>query len=130
MAFVAGHNSYFLVDAVDWSSYMDSQSIDRARDMLDTTVFGLTDKTQIAGLRSHSISVSGNWDATHDAAAVACDDGEVVAFEFGPEGSTAGNVKYSGNCWITDYGQSSSVSDKVTWSASFTPDGAVTRGTF
>ena len=130
MAFQPGHGAYLLMDGNDWTSYLDNESLDQVRDTLETTVFGLTARTYIAGLGSGSISVSGPWDPTLDGYAVATDDSAVVAYEFGPEGSTAGDVKKSGNALFTDYSVSTSVDGRVEWSASFQPTGAITTGTF
>jgi hypothetical protein len=130
MAFVPGHNSYLLLDATDITPYLDSQSLDEVRDTLETTVFGLTARTYIAGLGSGSITVSGPWHATMDAVAVGTNDGAEVAYEFGPAGNTGGLVKKSGNALFTDYSTSTSVDGRVEWSASFQPTGAITTGTF
>lgn len=130
MAFQPGHGAYLLLDATDVTAYLDNQSLDQVRDTLETTVFGLTARTYISGLQSASISLSGPWDPTGDAVLAGTDDGAVVAYEFGPEGSTASDIKYSGNCLFTNYSVSTSVDGRVEWSASFQPTGAVTRGTF
>lgn len=129
MAFQPGHESYFSLDASDISAYLDSQSLGRARDMLETTTFGNTDKTSIVGLRSHTVDFSGPWDPAVDAILDGADDGASVAFVFGPEGNTAGDVTYSGNALFSSYSVSSGVAGRVEWSASFQPTGAVTRGT-
>ena len=130
MAFQAGHNAYFSLDGTDVSSYLDNESLDRARNNRETTVFGVTDRTYISGLREHSVSLSGPWDPTLDGYVEAANDGAVVAYEFGPEGSTAGDVKKSGDCLFSDYSVSTSVDGRVEWSASFQPTGAITTGTF
>ncbi len=129
MAFQHGSNAYLSIDATDISSYTDQQSLDRVVELAETTAFGDDDKTYIAGLRGHTISISGNWDPTLDSTLDGADDGAVVAFVVGPEGNTSGDVQYNGNCFITDYSWTAGVSDKVTWSANFTVSGAVTRAT-
>jgi hypothetical protein len=128
MAFQPGHGSYLLLDTNDWSSYMDSESLDQVRDTLETTAFGDGARTYIAGLQSGSISLSGPWDSVLDGYVIATNDGAVVAYEFGPEGSSG--VKKSGNALFTDYSVSTSVDGRVEWSASFQPTGAITTGTF
>lgn len=130
MAFQPGHTAYFLLDATEITSYLDSASLGRVRDTLETTTFGNTDRTYLAGLRSGSIDLSGPWDPTCDATLVGADDGAVVAYEFGPEGDTAADIKYSGNALFSNYSVSSSVDGRVEWSASFQPTGTITRGTF
>ena len=130
MAFVHGKGTDFSVDGNNISTYTDSVSLDRNIDTAETTAFGDDDRTYIAGLRGHTFTASGHWDSTLDGYAIGMDDGAVVAFEYGPEGSTAGDVKYSGNALITNYSQSSGVGDKASWSASFQVTGSVTRGTY
>lgn len=118
------------MDGTDISSYTDSCSLDRQIDTAETTSFGDDDRTYIAGLRGSSFSASGHWDPTGDGVLIGADDGAVVAWEYGPEGSDTGDIKYSGNALITSYNQSSGVGDKVAWSANFQVTGSVTRGTY
>ena len=130
MAFQPGHGAYFLLDSNDITGFLDNESLDQTRDTLETTVFGLTARTYISGLNTGSVSLSGPWDPTLDGYVEAANDGAVVAYEFGPEGSTAGDVKKSGDCLFSDYSVSTSVDGRVEWSASFQPTGAITTGTF
>ena len=130
MAFQAGFGSHISIDGTDISQYADNKTLDRLREMLETTSFGDTDRTYIAGLRGFTLQASGSWDSAVDAVIHGADDGAVVVWVFGPEGSTSGDVRYTGNCFLDNYSQASTVDGKVTWSASFTIDGAVTRNTF
>ena len=127
MAVPHGSGSYLSIDATDISTYCNTQSLDKVRDLAETSTFGATDKTSIAGLRGHSISIGGPWDPTLDAAMDTADDGAVVAFVMGPEGNVSGDIQYSGNCLISNYNWTSPVGGETTWSASFTVSGAVTR---
>ncbi len=127
MAKQPGYTAYFSLDASDISTYLDTQSLDRLRNILDVSAFGDTDKVHIAGMRSHAISLGGPWDPTGDAVLDGADDAAVVAFVFGPEGNTSGDIQYSGNALFAQYTVTVGVDDKVTWSANFTPTGAVTR---
>ncbi len=129
MAFQHGKAAYVSIDATDVTAYTDNQSLARVIALAETTVFGNDDATSIAGVRSHTISIGGGWDPTLDGVMVGSDDGAVVAFVCNPEGNTSGDVTYSGNCLIENYTWNAGVSDKVTWNASFTVSGAVTRGT-
>lgn len=36
-----------------------------------------------------------------------------VDFEYGPEGSTSGDVKYSGTCWVLSYDLRNRVGSRV-----------------
>ena len=129
MAFQPGRNGYLSIDGTDISSYTDSKSLDRVRDTLETTAFGDTDRAYISGLRGYSISMSGPWDPTGDGVLDGADDGATVAFVFGPEGNTTGDIQYSGSALISNYNISTSVDGRVEWSATFQPTGTVTRAT-
>ena len=97
----------------------------------ETTSFGSSAKTYIVGLSDSTVSVSGNFDATVDAhLAGVLGQAATLSFEYGPEGTTNGQVKYTGECIMTSYEKSGAVGDVVTYSAEFQVTGAVTRGTF
>jgi hypothetical protein len=129
MAVPHGSGAYFSLDATDISTYCNTQSLDKVRDLAETSTFGSTDKTHIAGMRGHTISIAGPWDPTLDGVMNGADDGAVVAFVMGPEGNVGGDVQYSGNCLISNYNWTAPVGSEASWSASFTVTGTVTRGT-
>ena len=130
MSFAHGSNSSITVDGTDLSTYTDSVSQVGAVATADVTAFGNDDAAFIAGLKSGSWSLAGHFDPTADAALYAMFDGAVVAIIYGPAGTTAGLPKYTANAFVTDYTIGDPVRDKVSWNASFTRDGALTRGTF
>jgi hypothetical protein len=53
-----------------------------------------------------------------------------ASFEYGPEGGTTGKVKFSGECWLTEYTVNASVPEKVGFSATLQVDGTVTAGSY
>jgi hypothetical protein len=95
----------------------------------DTTAFGSTSRSYIVGLRDASISVSGLWDATVDGYIIGTEPA-TRSFIFGPAGSTSSNVKYTGECIMTNYSISNPVGDVVTFSLDLQVTGNVTRGTY
>ena len=100
-------------------------------DTAETSSFGDSAKTYIVGLSDSTVSISGNFDATVDGyLAGILGQAATVSFEYGPEGSTAGYVKYSGEAILTSYEKSGAIGDVVTYSAEFQVTGAVTRGTW
>jgi predicted secreted protein len=136
-----GKNTVFKIDnaagtLVDISTSCDNVSFPRTIDTGDTSAFGTSAKTYVVGLSDSKISVSGKFDATTDAqiaAVIAAIDAGTLAsatFEYGPEGSTTGRVKYTGECLVTSYEISASVSDMVPFSLELQVTGAVTRTTF
>lgn len=136
MAFVHGKNTVFKVDnssgsLTDISSYVSDVSLARSVDTAETTTFGASDKTYIVGLRDANFSVSGKWDATLDALLNGIlGQSATVSFEYGPEGSSNGNTKLTGEAILTGFDRSSTVSDAATFSANFQVSGAVTRTTY
>ena len=95
----------------------------------ETTAFGSTSKSYIVGLRDATISVSGLWDATVDGYIIGTEPA-TRTFIFGPAGSTGGNVKYTGECILTNYAVSNPVGDVVTFSIDLQCTGAQTRTTY
>ena len=53
-----------------------------------------------------------------------------ASFVYGPEGTTTGKVKYTGECWLTELTVDASVSDRVPVAATFQVDGVVTVGVY
>lgn len=125
----AGKVAYLSIDGTDVSNNTDQKSLNRVIDQLETSTFGNDDKTFIPGLRSFDLSSSGPWDDVIDAVIDGADDGNTVAFVFGPEGNDSGDVQYSGNCYLAGYNIDTSVAGRADCSASFQPTGTVTRGT-
>lgn len=134
MAFVHGKTADFRVDnsggsLTDISTYCDSVDFPMTADTAEVTTFGDASKEYIAGLKDATISVSGSWDATADAVLAAI-VGLSGSFQYGPAGTTGGNIKYTGEAICTSYTVNAPVGDKVTFSAEFQVTGAVTRGTY
>ena len=131
-----GKSTVFKVDnaggsLTDISNTLTDVSFPQTIETAETTSFGSSAKTYIVGLSDSSLSVSGNFDATVDAhLAGVLGQAATLSFEYGPEGSTAGQVKYTGEALMTSYEKSGAVGDVVTYSAEFQVTGAVTRGTY
>lgn len=138
MAFVHGKSAVFKLDDSggtlrDLSSYLNDVSMPRDIETAETTTFGVSGsaKTYITGLTDATISISGLFDSTADGyLAGVVGNTATLSFEYGPEGSTGGNVKYSGECIMTSYEVSASVGDAVQASADFQVTGTITRGTW
>lgn len=138
MAFVHGKSAVFKLDDSggtlrDLSSFLNDVSLPRDIETAETTTFGVAGsaKTYITGLTDATISISGLFDATSDGyLAGVVGHASTLSFEYGPAGSTSGNVKYTGECIMTSYEVSASVGDTVQASADFQVTGAITRTTF
>lgn len=99
-------------------------------DLAETTAFGSSAKSYIVGLTDATLSISGIWDATVDGYLSGGAEPASRSFVFGPAGSTAGNVKYTGEAIVTSYSISNPVGDVVTYSLDLQVTGPVTRTTY
>jgi hypothetical protein len=134
MAFVHGKTAVFQIDnsggsLTDISAYCDNVDFPLTADTAEVTTFGDSSKEYIAGLKDATISISGSWDATADGV-LAGIIGVAGSFEYGPAGSTGGNIKFTGECICTGYTVTAPVGGNVSFSAEFQVTGAVTRGTY
>lgn len=136
MAFRHGKNAVFKVDnsagtLTDISAFVNEASLPRSVETGETTVFGNSAKTYLVGLSDATLSISGPWDSSLDAtlAGVLGQDSSLT-FEYGPEGSAASRIKFTGECFLTSFEVSSPVADVVTYSAEFQVTGSITRTTF
>lgn len=115
----------------DISNSLTDVSFPRSIDTAESSSFGDSAKQYVVGLSDATISVSGNFDATIDGyLAGTVGQAATLSFEYGPEGSTAGYVKFSGECILTSYEVSGAIGDVVTYSAEYQVTGSVTRGTW
>jgi hypothetical protein len=138
MAFVHGKSAVFKVDDSggtlrDLSAYLNDVSMPRDIETAETTTFGVAGsaKTYITGLTDATISISGLFDSTADGyLAGVVGNTATLSFEYGPEGSAGGKVKYLGECIMTSYEVSASVGDAVQASADFQVTGQITRTTW
>ena len=132
--FAHGKSTDFALDDTGGSSRnlsntLTDVSFPQTIDTAETTAFGSSNKSYIVGLKDTTISVSGIWDATVDGYLSGTEPAS-RSFIFGPAGSTGGNVKYTGECILTNYSQSNPVGDVVSFTADFQVTGSVTRGTY
>jgi len=131
-----GKSTVFKVDnaagtLTDISNTLTDVGFPQSVDTAETSAFGSSAKSYVVGLTDSTLSVSGNFDATVDAhLAAILGQSASVSFEYGPEGSTSGYVKYTGEALMTSYEKSGAIGDVVSYSAEFQVTGAITRGTY
>lgn len=141
MTFAHSKDSVFSIDDSGGTlraltAYTDSVSgLPGGRGLSEVTAFGDLGVKNIPSIANVTFSAGGSWDNTAttgpDAVLSSLRTATATAsFEWGPEGGTTGDIKFSGECWLTDYAVDTSVQNKVTWQASFQVDGTVTRGTY
>ena len=135
MAFVDGSDSVFKIDnasgsLTDISAFVNNVDFPETADVAETTTLGASNKTYIAGLKDATISLGGVRDATADAIfGAVVGQAATLSYEYSPEGTGSGKIKYTGECILTNYAISSPVGDVVAFSGDLQVTGAVTRGT-
>lgn len=126
-----GKATVVLLNGYDLSPFLNEATQTMSLETGETTTFGSTDKTYIAGLGDGTISVSGLFDSTAGAS------DPVLRGELGqedntftvlPEGATAGRMAVLANGQITSYEVSSPVADVVSISAEVQADGGMWYG--
>jgi len=140
MAFTHGKGAVFKIDnsggtLQTLTAYVDSIDLNQTVDTAETTTMGSEVKTYLSGQSDGTVSISGKWDSTASTGPDAVLAGLIgleatSTFEIGPEGSTTGKVKYTGECFLTSYVVSAPVGDVVTFTADFQITGAITKTTY
>lgn len=115
----------------DISNALREVNFPRTADTPETTAFGSVNKSYVVGIPGGSFSCSGMFDLT----VIGYLDGiygqeATSTFEYGPEGSTAGRRKYTGEVLLSNLNVSGSVSDMVAFTADFVVSGAITVTTW
>ena len=87
---------------------------------------GLENVTFTARLVWDDTATTGSWTVASGLRTTSA----TASFEFGPEGGTGGDVKMSGECWLTSLSSPMDIGNATFVEAEFQVDGAVTIGTF
>lgn len=133
MAFVHGKSSIFKLDnassvLTDISAFVNDCKLPAKADTADTSTFGKTAHTYIAGLKDAVITIAGLFDPTVDAILnSALGTATLKNFEYLPGGTGTGKVKYSGTVICDAYEVGGSVTSAVTFTASLKVSDAITR---
>lgn len=142
MAFVDSKNSVFKIDDSGGTlrtltAYVDNvDGLPGGRQMDDVTAFGDAGHKNIPGIVNQTFNITGHFDSTATTGPNAILSGLALSatttatFEYGPEGGSSGNIRYTGECWCTEYKITSAVGSKVSFSASFQVEGTVTANTY
>jgi hypothetical protein len=139
MAFEPGKGQVFKVDnsagtLTDISAYLTDVDFPQEVDTEDVTTLGKSAKVYLVTLTDGTISVEGKWDGAASAVDVTLSgivgSATTKTFEYGPGGSTTGDVKYTGECICTKYQIKGSVGGATEFSAEFQCSDTITRTTF
>lgn len=120
----------------DISNHVDNVSgLPGARALSEVTSYGDTGDRFIPGTQGVSFTVTGQFDSAASTGSATVLNGLRTAaatstYEYGPEGSTTGKIKYTGECWMESFTVDASVKDKVPFSATFRTDNAITVSSF
>lgn len=128
MAFKHGKNSKVFFHNNDYSSYFNNVDTTLSSDVAESTTFGNSSKTYIAGNLDGTVSVSGFFDATADATLNTYLGGSDFVFALGIDGIDATDGVVFGNSNVTSYGKSSPVGDIVATSIDVQADGGLFAG--
>jgi hypothetical protein len=142
VAFEHGKSGFFQLDnnagtLTDLTGFINNVDFPRDVDTPESTVFGVDDRTYIAGLRGATISISGFWDGASsqvdeviEGVIAGANAATSKTFEYGPGGGVTGDVRYTGECFPTSYAVSHPVDGIVSFTLDLQITGAVTRNTF
>lgn len=106
-----------------------------ARALSEVTAFGDQGTRWTPGLANQTFTIAGHCDTAATTGVTTVLNGlrtatATATFEYGPEGSASGKVKYTGECWLTDFTMDAAVNDRVPVSATFQVDGVVSTTTY
>lgn len=106
-----------------------------ARGLSETTAFGDQGTRYIPGLANQTFQIAGHFNSAATTGVTTVLNGlrtatATTSFVYGPEGSTTGKVKYTGECWLNEFSIDAAVADRVPVAATFQIDGVVTSGVY
>jgi hypothetical protein len=141
MAQEHGKNSYFSVEDSagttlrNLTTYVTDVESNWDQEVADTTCKGQTARTFVQGHTAMKLKISGHWDNTVTSGpdvvlASLIGDTGTCTFEWGPEGNTALDIRYTGECIALNYNISSPLADVVKFDAEFQVTGTVTKNAF
>jgi hypothetical protein len=128
MAVTHGKKAVIRLAGTDITSYLSKGSIERMRETAETTVFGLENKTYVAGLKDATFSGEGNFDPALDTildAALGTDATRTLQYD--PQGAGTGNIRYSVETLVTKYSVDTDIGGKASCSFELQCTGVITR---
>ncbi len=117
----------------DISTHVKNVNFSRDAELLDVTAFQAAggDKEFLVGFKDNKFDIEGNANATVATHLNGIAGQEAtVSFQYGPEGTTSGNRKYTGEAVMVSYRETTPATGVNGFTASFQITGAVTVGTY
>lgn len=106
-----------------------SYTITETADTLEDTTMGDASRTYLASLKTFSGSIECFWDETDTNGQLTLDVGATVTINIYPEGSTTGDMYYTGSVIVTEKSITASFDGMVEASFSFQGTGALSETT-
>lgn len=128
MAFKHGKDTKVFVNSSNFSSYFNSADANRTADIAESTTFGNSNKTYIAGEKDGTISLAGFFDATADATLQPLLGGADLDLVVGIDGLDTGDSATFMKGNINNYAVSSPVGDIVATSVDVQSDEGMWNG--
>ncbi len=132
-------DAYVVLASTDISQYVTSVTLSSTLDVVETTSFGSTSRTRVAGLRDNQITLEFNQDFASGAletliypSDATTKIGTAVAMEVRPTSAAASttNPKYTFNALITEWQSvSGSIGELASVSVTWPISGAITKAT-
>lgn len=139
MPFTHGRDSGLKLDnaagtLVDITTYLRTAELDRQLERADVTSIGDQDKQTIPGFPGGLIPLGGLCDYADDLifdiVATMVGSSTTRTVEYGPEGLSSGDVKFSAEVILQNFRINCVFDQPQSWEAQLRIDGAVTEGTF
>ncbi len=103
-----------------------SWTVNESANPLDSSSAGDIWKEHISGMRSWTANLDAHWDEA-EAGQISVVTGTVVELKLYPEGSTQGDIAYTGMAMVTESSVSLERDSLTTFTGSFMGSGALTR---
>lgn len=131
-----GKGAYFSLSdsagaTINYSSGLDSITLNRTGETADVTTFGDNDRNFIPGLRVATISGAGHFASTYEEKlSASLGHSTLLTWVYGPESTSNTRRKLTGSAILTAFSVETPVGDKASMSFELQCTGTVTSTTF
>lgn len=136
MAVGLGKDGFFSLDnssgtPTDLTAYTTSVEFSPDIQMHDVSVFGVGSRSKVTGIKDASMTVKFFNDPTVQTHLIGLYGLSTSStFSFGPQGSTTGKRRITGECWLQTFPLGADVNEVESITATFPVTGAVTFDTY
>jgi hypothetical protein len=114
---------------VDRSPFIMNIQFPQTSDTAETSTLGNLFKTYVPGLTDSTVSIDGRYDPTLDAVLFALMGTASVNFQYDPQGSTTGLIRFTGSAVPTSYQVTAGIGDVSSWTFAMQCTSAIVRAT-